>query len=506
MNQDLISEVLVENGMSEENDGSSARLLPRLESMRHGPLQRYGFALLAFAVTFLLRYELEDWMAGDVGFILFIPAVTITTLLAGLAPGILTAFLSGIATWYFFLTPPGSFALTPKSTTGLASYIMVVAITITLVRRLQGSIRELRAEIAERRRAERALTESARENEALFRLADRLNRANTLQDVFDVALDTIENALDCDRAALLLLDDAGVMRYAGWRDLSQEYRLAAEGRSPWPTNEREPQSYRVSDIDTSSVPEDLKTAIKGEGIRALCIFPIAGTGKRIGRFVGYYNSTHLFSPNENEIGLAIARQLGISIEKKLAEQREVLLRRELQHRTKNLFAVIQAVAARSFSGHQNFESAREAFVGRIMALARADQQLNESEAKGARLKELLECELAPFAGRYSAEGADVLLDAKTVQNFSLALHELATNAAKYGAFSTPGGAVHIGWSANGRSDKVKLTWKEAGGPPVSPPARSGFGTALLSATLGSARIEYAPDGLIYEAEIPMRSE
>ncbi len=506
MSHDLISEVLVENGMSEENNGSSAAESPWLESMRDDPLRRYGFALLAFAATFLLRYELDAWMAGDVGFILFIPAVTITTLLAGLAPGILTAFISGIAIWYFFLPPLRSFTLTPQSTTGLATYIMVVAITITLVRRLQGSIGELRAEIAERRRTERTLMESARENEALFRLADRLNRANTLQEVFEVALDTIESALHCDRAALLLLDETGVMRYVGWRGLSPEYRKAAEGRSPWPTNEREPQSYRLEDIDASSVPEDLKSAIKREGIRALCIFPIAGTGKRIGRFVAYYNSTRAFSPNENEIGLAIARQLGISVEKKLAEERETLLRRELQHRTKNLFAVIQAVAERSFAGHESFESAREAFVGRIMAMARADQQLNESELKGARLKELVECELAPFAGRYSAEGADVLLDAKSVQNFSLALHELATNAAKYGAFSTPGGAVRIGWAAHGRRDRLKLTWKEAGGPPVSPPARKGFGTALLTATLGSARIEYAPDGLIYEAEIPTRSE
>ena len=502
MSQDLISGVLVETGMSDENNSSSATALPWLETMRHGPLLRYGFALAAFAVTFLLRYELDSWMAGDVGFILFIPAITITTLLAGLAPGILTAFLSGIAIWHFFLTPSGSFALTQKSTTGLASYIMVVAITITLVRRLQGSISELRAEIGERRRAESALTESANQTEALFRLADRLNRANSLQEVIDAALDTITSVLRCDRAALLLLDDAGIMRYAGWRGLSQEYRVAVEGRSPWPTNEREPPTFRVADIETAPVPEPLKTAIKVEGIRALCIFPIAGTGKRIGRFVAYYNRTHVFSPNENELGFAISRQLGVSIEKKLAEERETLLRRELQHRTKNLFAVIQAVALRSFSGHQNFEAARDAFVGRIMALARADRQLTDSAVKGARLKELVEHELAAFAGRYSAEGADVLLDPKTVQNFSMALHELATNAAKYGAFSTPGGAVRIAWTANGRSDRLKLTWKEAGGPPVVPPKRSGFGTALLNATLGHARIEYAPDGLIYEAEIP----
>lgn len=506
MSPDLISEVLVENGMSKENNGSTDAVWDQLESLRQHAVQRYGFALTAFAATFLLRYELNDWMAGDVGFILFIPAVTITTLLAGLAPGILTAFLSGIAIWYFFLTPFGSFAVTPHSMTAIGSYIMVVAITITLVRRLQGSVGELLGEITERRRAERALRESASQNACLFRLADQLNRANSLQEVFEVALDTIISALHCDRAALLLLEDSGVMRYVGWRGLSPEYRKVAEGRSPWPTNEREPEAYRVGDIDPAPIPEPLKTAIKDEGIRAVCIFPIAGTGKRIGRFVGYYNTTRLFSPDENDLGLAIARQLGISIEKKLAEERETLLRRELQHRTKNLFAVIQAVALRSFSGHQSLEAAREAFVGRVKALSRANEQLNESRTKGARLKELLDSELAPFAGRYSCDGADVLLDAKTVQNFSLALHELATNAAKYGAFSTPGGAVRIGWKANGQSDRLKLTWQEAGGPPVSQPERSGFGTALLGATLGGARIEYAPDGLIYEAEIPMRSE
>lgn len=489
--------------MSDENRGDPAPPLLWLPSTRHSAWLRYGFALATFAATFLLRYALQTWMAQDRGFILFVPAVTISTMVAGLAPGIVTAVLSGIAIWYFFLPPSHGFALTPEATVGLATYIMVVGITITLVHRLQGSIGELRAEIAERKRVGRALKESATQKEALFRLADRLNRSDSLQEVFDAALDTITGALHCDRAALLLLDDAGVMRYSGWRRLSDDYRKTAEGRSPWAGSEREPQTLQIGDIDFASLPDVLKAAMKKEGIRALSIVPIAGAGKLIGRFAAYYDDAHVFAPDEIELGLAIARQLGISIEKKRAEARENLFRRELQHRTKNLFAVVQAVALRSFSGHQGFESARDAFVGRIMALARADRQLTDSELKGAHLKELLESELAPFAGRYTAEGTDVLLHPKTVQNFSLALHELATNAAKYGAFSTPDGAVHIRWGADGGSDSVKLTWKETGGPPVAPPKRAGFGSALLNATLGHARIDYAREGFMYQADIPV---
>jgi two-component sensor histidine kinase len=141
----------------------------------------------------------------------------------------------------------------------------------------------------------------------------------------------------------------------------------------------------------------------------------------------------------------------------------------------------------------------------LIVLARAHDRLINASWKGISLNDLVHLELEAFPGRASIDGRDVILVAQAAQNFALALHELSTNAAKYGAFSKPEGHVSVSWTiarANG-AGMLKFSWQETGGPPVTQPKRDGFGTSLLKMTLGDARIEYAPDGLIYEVEMPI---
>ena len=180
-----------------------------------------------------------------------------------------------------------------------------------------------------------------------------------------------------------------------------------------------------------------------------------------------------------------------------------LVAAELQHRMKNLFAVIEALARRSLTGDCPLDEARETFIGRLEALARADQQLVDAGWKGTNLYDLVRSELKPFADHMKVEGIDVTLNSRGAQSFALALHELATNASKYGALSSSGGMVTIDWHIpNAKDGALRFRWRERGGPPVSPPTRAGFGTSLLKAALGEGRLEYAIEGLTYEVGIP----
>jgi two-component system CheB/CheR fusion protein len=192
-------------------------------------------------------------------------------------------------------------------------------------------------------------------------------------------------------------------------------------------------------------------------------------------------------------------------ERKQAEARNELLTREIQHRTKNLFAVVQAVVARSFSGKQTAKEAESAVVDRLRSLAQTHVMLMDKQWQGANLAEVVHSEMRPFADRVQVDGPDLLLTAAAAQNFSLALHELATNAAKYGALSNSRGRVRISWSVSKSNGSALFTfrWQERDGPPVSLPTQKGFGSAVLEQVMAEyfdvpPCVDFAVGGVSYE--------
>ncbi len=193
--------------------------------------------------------------------------------------------------------------------------------------------------------------------------------------------------------------------------------------------------------------------------------------------------------------------------RKRAEQHQQLLLQELSHRVKNTLAVVQSIASRSFGHGRSLAEARQAFFRRLQALAHAHTLLTASNWEGASLKELVEAELRPYAGRAEITGRDIRLTPKETLTLSLVLHELATNAAKHGALSVPQGRVTIGWDlARSRQGMgLHLNWHEQDGPAVRPPERHGFGTVLVEQAVaydlqGRARLDFEPSGLRYELE------
>lgn len=174
-------------------------------------------------------------------------------------------------------------------------------------------------DITERQQAQEALARHLEEQAALHQLTASLQRATLLEDVYDAAMDAIFRALRCDRAAILLFDAAHVMRFVSWRRLSDEYRRAVEGHSPWQPDTQDPQPLAFDDIAASDLPEALKQRVLQEGIHALAFLPLMEGDRLLGKFMLYYDRPHAFSNADIAIATTIGRHVGFSVQRTRAE-------------------------------------------------------------------------------------------------------------------------------------------------------------------------------------------
>ncbi|WP_018899439.1 PAS domain-containing protein [Rhizobium sp. 2MFCol3.1] len=195
---------------------------------------------------------------------------------------------------------------------------------------------------------------------------------------------------------------------------------------------------------------------------------------------------------------------GVSIdttERRQAEAYRTMMAQEMGHRMKNMLAITQSIVNQSLRADEPIESIRSTISQRLAALSRSADVLRGREVDSLGLREIVQQAVAPFneAGRIAFDGPDLDVSHRSNTSLSLALHELATNAVKYGALSEPQGRVDIHWSVTG--DDFVFRWKETGGPVVVEPERRGFGTKLiqmLGASLrGEADIDFPPDGLSF---------
>lgn len=191
-------------------------------------------------------------------------------------------------------------------------------------------------------------------------------------------------------------------------------------------------------------------------------------------------------------------------EQRRAEERQRMLMRELAHRGKNLLAVIQSIANRSFSGQATLAEARNAFQGRMQALARTYETLTNEALDGAELEQLVRGELDAFVRRARIEGPPVRLTSRSAQTLALIVHELATNAAKYGALSVATGRLDVEWKIHPdeAAPRFEFIWTERGGPPAETPEKRGFGATLVSTVAGAEfrckpELTYGPEGFSY---------
>jgi PAS domain S-box-containing protein len=525
-----------------------------------------------------------------------------------------------------------------------------ISLTVSPVKDGEGRVvgaSKIARDITERKRADAALTRRMEEQAALYRLTARLHRAASLEDIYAAALDAIFQALRCERASILLFDEAGAMRFVAWRDLSEDYRRAVEGHSPWTPETRNPRPICIPDVASSDIPEMLKATVAREGIAALAFIPLVAKGKLIGKFMTYYPAPHVFAEEEVDLAFTIARQLGFSIERMQAdearsiaeealrdserrlelalsagrmgawewnidtgeviwspglekihglepgefggkledfkrgihpedvdrvladiahalatqsdyhtlyrmkrpdgavrwleafgrfapcadgkahkiagvcmdvtERREAELERdllvaELSHRVKNTLATVLSIERQSFLRAPCTDEARRSFSARIRALAQSHGRLAEGKWSGVSLESILLDELAPYrredGSNLRLSGPAISLNPKCAVTLGMAIHELATNAAKYGALSLKTGRVDVAWEVDRARNALKIRWSEAGGPAVAPPERAGFGRLLLERALasdlkGKVKLDFAASGLRCAIELPL---
>jgi two-component sensor histidine kinase len=256
---------------------------------------------------------------------------------------------------------------------------------------------------------------------------------------------------------------------------------------------------------TQSRPSPFGEIVKANApMRSYMAVPVVSRSGNInGVLVLGHEMTRVFTERTERLMQGLAAQAAIALEngrlyqaaqyeieeRKQSQAQQSLLIRELHHRVKNTLATVQAVVGATARSTTNIDDFYEAFVGRIISLANTHSLLTEAVWQTASLREILEKELSPYyddgGERIKVEGPTVELPSEAAVPIGMAIHELTTNAVKYGALSVYSGRVAVSWTSEpeGESIRLKLVWAERNGPPVSPPTRQGFGSRLLHRVL-----------------------
>ncbi len=203
-------------------------------------------------------------------------------------------------------------------------------------------------------------------------------------------------------------------------------------------------------------------------------------------------------------------------ERRAVQSHRALLTRELHHRVQNTLASLSAIVSQTMRRASSVEDAAATLTARIQAMAAANTLLITEDFGSVSMQDLVKRSLAPFgvedAARFDLTGPELRLPPQVVVAYALALHELATNASKYGALSNATGVVEIQWSITGEAGHplLHVVWRERGGPPVSPPRQTSFGTQLLKRVLateigGGVDVDFRPEGLVFTAIAPVAS-
>ena len=230
-------------------------------------------------------------------------------------------------------------------------------------------------DITQRKLTEQSLAESALMRDALYRFVEKRQEAKSVEDIYAAGLEVALSGLRCDRAAILLYDAAGTMRFVAWHGLSPRYRRAVDGHSPWKCGAKNPQPVAIDNIDFAKISKSLKVHIRTEGIRAIAFIPLVARGKLIGKMAVYYDEPHFFPRKQLNLALNIGRQLALGIEHKKAD--EALRQSEELHR--------------AFVNQTQVGMARGDLKGRIVFLNREMCQMlgyEESDLIGRRISDI----------------------------------------------------------------------------------------------------------------------
>jgi PAS domain S-box-containing protein len=428
-------------------------------ALRPGTFGAYTLAVVAVGAATTLQVVIDPYV-GHARYLTFLLAVTVTTLISGFGAGLFCLVLSVGAVDLFLLPPhpPFSFYVDPVELPALLLFVLAGLSSTILVAGGRLAIERKHTE-ASRARLQLAL-DAARLGWWHYDLRNGVASGDTrFKEIFDVTVD--EMPIE-DIKKLVHPDDAE--RF--WADRQASLDPANLQRSAY--------EYRVL---------------------------------RRGGEVRWVEVRRLIDFEDQQRAASVVGTVRDITERKQREEREHLLMQEANHRTKNVLTVVDAIAHRTAAtGPEDFI---ERFSERIRALSANHDLLIRNEWKGVRIEDLVRAQLAPFAdlvgSRIVIRGPKLRLNAASAQAIGLALHELTTNASKYGSLSTDRGRVDVSWEIG--HDAFIMGWIEREGPPVSAPEQRGFGTIVIEAMVkrsvdGTVDLDYAPSGLTWRLTCP----
>jgi two-component sensor histidine kinase/CheY-like chemotaxis protein len=213
-------------------------------------------------------------------------------------------------------------------------------------------------------------------------------------------------------------------------------------------------------------------------------------------------------------GQALLAQAGIDAkEREAADKLQKLILEELHHRIKNTLATVSAIASQSLRTATSIEHGQQAIEGRLIALGRAHDLLMQVSWANASLLATVRGATEPYdgkgAGHFSIEGPDIGITSGAVIALAMTFNELCTNTTKFGALSVPTGRIEIAWTIDDKTQRLRLTWTEKGGPAVQAPSRRSFGTRMMGSLglqlSGQVDLAYQPSGFVYTLDVPLAS-
>ena len=407
-------------------------------------------------VVVILRSLIDLTAPGAVPFALLFPALLVATVTAGWRAGAITSVGGGLLTWYLVLSPVRTFALANAAeAVSLVLYGLSAALIVVVAHAFKASAWVVAAERA-----------ALQESETRFRL---------------IAEDA--------PVQLWMGDDSGKLAFANQAQrafwgLTPETMVGFEWRTTLAEEDREATVAAVAQAVAARAAFEVEARfVRADGeVRTLLA---------IGR--------PRFDGSQAYLGM-----IGIFIdvsETRAYQHRQALLVNELNHRVKNTLATVQSLARQSFRTSDP-DTAIATFDARLIALSAAHDILTREQWEDASLSDVIDQAILPWQGggkaRFDLSGPPVRVLPRIALGLAMALHELATNAVKYGALSVERGRVAISWRMEGHS--LDLVWREIDGPKVASPTREGFGSRLLRKGLAgdlgqSPELDYAPDGV-----------
>lgn len=365
---------------------------------------------------------------------------------------------------------------------------------------------ELRRAVAERDALLAGQREAETRRNGLLDIGDRLRNALTIGDVTRSATAIIGASLNVDRAAFGHFDSTGEFvdvepdwTATGIGSIAGRHRLADYGRD-LQRGLLEGTALVIPDVMSHPLTADHAEKLLTLDIRSVVNVPIIDRGRTTGMLIVHTKQPRSW-PTET---LAYLRNIADRVEAEIAriraETQQRLLNHELSHRMKNTMALVQAIASQTLKSIPD-QAPVKAFSDRLMALSLAHDVLLQQNWSSARVGAVVETTVCAFAdiARFDISGQNVALGSRATQSLSLILHELTTNALKYGALSNDVGRIALSWKVEHQEagPTFHLDWREVGGPAAATPTRRGFGTRLLKMGLGGtggAQLAYHASG------------